>query len=654
MTDLTDRKYVKKLPDAYAKGEQSNNNKLLRINDCAVTELYENITEVVNALELDNAEGVILDDYGEMFGVYRGKLTDKQYRAVIKATIAANISKGDYASVMSGLSYIFNLPKGELSVHEIENQICTVKLSDMPFTALMETGLTADQVKSILKKLLAVAIKVEESLFEGTFEFGSIPAEYDPSKVWGNAEQTIGGYLGTIITGTSAVRTRKPKIKIIEKDLFEFGTIENSVVVPTEYPTVINGETVQAGSGDPSPTNVRTISTGQKFYKEIVFTGNNTATEVYTVFTNPYTNVTAFFIAINSDIHPNNLGYSDVSPLMCSHIKTVSPKDTREGLKEGISFEKYDSKGETKFRVYLPSFNNDLTAFQSWVKSLYEAGTPLTVWLETREPTGDYYVCHSITDSDGNYRAYGEKMLGGAMYSGDTYDLKTGIETHTKAKIVLDGTQAGKAEYVEGGAKRYKLVFANDDPYAPINPPTTEECRDGVISDYLKSLAAGYVWSGIQGISLEFHSTKMIQIHIDGCTTLEEYNAYLAEHPLTVIYKLATPITYQHEPFYSNKVSVPFAIDKLKGFSNVDKTMGGYVTTIAELAKGGNTLKGEVTIESATNGAEIYYTLNGNEPTNSATKYSAPFDVEPNTTVKAIAYSYGLDPSNIAEKSFTE
>lgn len=648
MTDLTDRKYVKRLPDAYAKAKESNNNKLLRLNDVAVEELYKSIDEVVDALELDNVEGAILDDYGEMLGTYRGKLNDRQYKAVIKATIAANISKGDYASVMSGLSYIFNLPKGELSVHEVENQICTVKMSDMPFTALMETGLTADQVKSILKKLLAVAIKVEESLFEGTFEFGSIPAEYDPSKGWGNAEQTIGGYLGTIITGTSAVRTRKPKIKIIEKDLFEFGTIENSVVVPAEYPTVINGETVQAGSGDPSPTNVRAISTGQKFYKEVVFTGNENISYYDS------NGKRQFYYTVGQNIHPvgeNN----QVSPMMCSHLKTATPTQTSAGAFDSVSFTTHLDNQATNIGIYIDEFNGKEAAeLKVWLTQLYEAGTPLTVWFETREPTGDYYVCHSITDSDGNYRAYGEKMLGGAMYSGDTYDLVTGIETHTKGKIVLDGTQAGKAEYVEGGAKRYKLVFANDDPYAPINPPTTEECRDGVISDYLKSLKAGYVWSGIQGISLDFHSTKLIQIHIDGCTTLEEYNAYLAAHPLTVIYKLATPITYQHEPFYGNKVSVPFAIDKLKGFSNVDKTMGGYVTTIAELAKGGNTLKGEVTIESATNGAEIYYTLNGNEPTNSATKYSAPFDVEPNTTVKAIAYSYGLDPSNIAEKSFTE
>lgn len=609
MMDLSDRKYVKRLPDAYAKGEESTNNKLLRLNDLAVSEVYECIDEVVNALELDNAEGVILDDYGEMFGVYRAKLTDKQYRAVIKATIAANISKGDYASVMSGLSYIFSRPKGELSVYEVENQICTVKLSDMPYSALMETGLSAQQVKDILKKLLAVAIKVEESQFEGTFEFGSIPAEYDESKGFGDISQTIGGYLGTIISGTTAVRTRMPQIKFTP----------NVSLAITGNPIAVNGETVQAGSGEPSPTNVRQISTGLKYYREFVFTGSNTETEKYTVFTIEATNITCFYIDIQEIVHPiiEDSYYEKVSPLMCSHIKTVAPKDTREGLVEGISFESCDPNNTnvTKFRMYLPSFNNDLEAFKSWVKSLYEAGTPLTVWAETREPTGDYYACHSITDSNGNYRAYGEKMIGGAMYSGDTYDLKTGVETHTKAKIVLDGTQVGT---IPSGGKCLNIPLDDRNPeYLPSVVPQNEECAKYIVSDYLPSISCipsstGVgTWNGQQGISLEIHS-PCIQIHIDGLTTLEEYNAYLAANPLTVVYELGTPITYQHEPFYEATVSM----------------------------------------KSATNGASMYYTTNGDTPTNSSAKYSREFTVNADTQVKAIARSYGLDPSKIADKTF--
>ena len=49
----------------------------------------------------------------------------------------------------------------------------------------------------------------------------------------------------------------------------------------------------------------------------------------------------------------------------------------------------------------------------------------------------------------------------------------------------------------------------------------------------------------------------------------------------------------------------------------------------------------EVTITCGTSGAAIYYTTNGNEPTTSSTRYTAPFTLSTNTTVKAISAKDG-------------
>lgn len=53
-----------------------------------------------------------------------------------------------------------------------------------------------------------------------------------------------------------------------------------------------------------------------------------------------------------------------------------------------------------------------------------------------------------------------------------------------------------------------------------------------------------------------------------------------------------------------------------------------------------------VSITCATDNAEIYYTIDENTPSTSSTKYSAPFAIEKNTTVKAIAY-VGEDESAV-------
>ena len=62
----------------------------------------------------------------------------------------------------------------------------------------------------------------------------------------------------------------------------------------------------------------------------------------------------------------------------------------------------------------------------------------------------------------------------------------------------------------------------------------------------------------------------------------------------------------------------------------------------------------EVTITCATNGASVYYTTDGNDPTSSSTLYQGPFTINESVTVKAIAYSEGGVPSTITTKEFVK
>ena len=58
-----------------------------------------------------------------------------------------------------------------------------------------------------------------------------------------------------------------------------------------------------------------------------------------------------------------------------------------------------------------------------------------------------------------------------------------------------------------------------------------------------------------------------------------------------------------------------------------------------------------VTITAA-DGAAIYYTLDGNDPTTSSTKYTQPFEITNTTTVKAIAVEEGKEASAVVEETF--
>ena len=56
-----------------------------------------------------------------------------------------------------------------------------------------------------------------------------------------------------------------------------------------------------------------------------------------------------------------------------------------------------------------------------------------------------------------------------------------------------------------------------------------------------------------------------------------------------------------------------------------------------------------VSISCATKGASIYYTVDGNDPTEQSTPYSSPFQATAPAIIKARAYKDGMTPSDIAQ-----
>ncbi|OHD80106.1 MAG: hypothetical protein A2355_13230, partial [Spirochaetes bacterium RIFOXYB1_FULL_32_8] len=61
-----------------------------------------------------------------------------------------------------------------------------------------------------------------------------------------------------------------------------------------------------------------------------------------------------------------------------------------------------------------------------------------------------------------------------------------------------------------------------------------------------------------------------------------------------------------------------------------------------------------VTITTTTDGAAIYYTTNGTEPTTGSTLYSAPFSISATTTIKAIAVKSLFVNSQVETKEYTK
>ena len=92
----------------------------------------------------------------------------------------------------------------------------------------------------------------------------------------------------------------------------------------------------------------------------------------------------------------------------------------------------------------------------------------------------------------------------------------------------------------------------------------------------------------------------------------------------------------------ANEITLTSNVKQVRA-TKITFTVGGSGLADPSIKPAGGTYYSpvEVTITCGTSGADIYYTTNGNEPSTSSTKYTAPFTLSTNTTVKAISAKDG-------------
>lgn len=192
-------RYVKNLPDYYAKSTQSNNYKLLEIGRLAVSDLKNDISAIFDTLDLNKCSSRVLDMYGEMLGQPRGKATDLQYAYLLRAKIARNLVQGDNESIVHAMAMTFECDHDEFAIVEAEEP-CTIELIKLPFRVIVYAGFTSRQAVAIIQTVLPIAISFESVAFEGTFEFSDMEMEYNARAGFCDVEDgDIGGFFGILL-----------------------------------------------------------------------------------------------------------------------------------------------------------------------------------------------------------------------------------------------------------------------------------------------------------------------------------------------------------------------------------------------------------------------------------------------------------------------
>lgn len=125
---------------------------------------------------------------------------------------------------------------------------------------------------------------------------------------------------------------------------------------------------------------------------------------------------------------------------------------------------------------------------------------------------------------------------------GGTLDVTTGILTVDRGFVTWNGSE----DWVLSGGKKARCNI-----YALQNlikrPASASEVLEGLQVSYLTAQTDNATYQGTIGISCQ--TNGVVGITLTGeATTADAVKAYLAEHPLQVVYPLAAPITYTLTP----------------------------------------------------------------------------------------------------------
>lgn len=356
----------------------------------------------------------------------------------------------------------------------------------------------------------------------------------------------------------------KESISNIETEVaasFEQKTITNVAVasfndgadgVPVKK-LVVDIEPVQGGSGDPSPDNIRPI-TGWTSAKVNRARKNFLDTSTTSIGVITFTQDIDGYITCNSTSDTRTWSYLN------SQYKITLPAGTYKfvydiktaSITTGRGYRVLTEENTVLTNGYDSSFNisGASTAFT------LTKPTKLGVMIKQFEMVARFMIVVSNETTD--YEPYAGETYdisfpseAGTLYGG-SLDATNGILTVNTAIITIDGTNIS-----------FNGKFAGDNVAVPSVMLNTYGLPAAISTGH--ALMANYLHRPTNGVILESNSFNvngnLVSAHIEDLTgfgsgmeyetlsaLLTAANAYVREKPLTILYKMASTITYQLDP----------------------------------------------------------------------------------------------------------
>ena len=346
---------------------------------------------------------------------------------------------------------------------------------------------------------------------------------------------------------------------------------------------IVNVEPVQAGTGDPSPSNIRPIS-GRAGCKVNV-TGKNMLPDVYSS-GNSYT--------VNGITYTNTNGIIKVTGTPTGNAYYIMFPNTdgqRLSLKAGtytISCAETTANCIVNFNVNgvgLNVLNNNQHSYtftasndtEMFANILTNGNSAVDLTLHIQLETGSTATAFKEYSGNSYTVTWGDEFFGGVV------DVVSGKKVKEIAKIVLNGTQNALIVNWRPTANSVGAVF----PYSLTNNKvlTVDVLLPNIKANYLKTVTYGDAFNGSEDAAISAVATASgvsiygicIRIPDPSITTQTLLTEYLSANPLEVCYELAT----------SEITSItPTPVNALEGYNNIWSDAGSVDVTYRADTKG--------------------------------------------------------------------
>ena len=231
-----------------------------------------------------------------------------------------------------------------------------------------------------------------------------------------------------------------------------------------------------------------------------------------------------------------------------------------------------------------------------------------------------------------------------------TVDAATGAVTLVAAgETTITSTFAGNDEYNAGEASYTLTVVDPDAPGTEANPYTVAQARaaidanTGVTGVY----ATGIVSEIVEEYSSQFKNISFKFVDENGDDNFLEAYRCKGDEAANVVVGATVVV-------YGNLIKYGDTYEFSSGCQLVSLTLPAVAIAdpVFDPAGGTYTAPVEVSITCATEGATIYYTLDGTDPTSASTLCTSTITISETTTIKAIAYNEDEEASNIVSATY--